>query len=142
MANEFVTRKGLISLGGISYPYVAINGTYNVDAQTDHFIDCTTGTFTVTLPTAVGQPGKFYVIKNSGSGTITVATTSSQTIDGNLTETLDQYDSIQVVSDGTNWIIAGADGTNLCCILTLALEDKIAVLDSSINVNILDRLNA
>ena len=62
MANEFVTRRGLISLGGITFPYVAVTGTYTI-VPDDYLVDCTSGTFTVTLPTAVGIAGKIYNIK-------------------------------------------------------------------------------
>jgi hypothetical protein len=68
------------------------------------------GTFTVTLPTAIGVKGKQYVIKNIGSGTITVSTTSSQTIDGNNTISLTQNDSIVVISDDSDWKIIGGVG--------------------------------
>ena len=63
MANEFVTRRGLISLGGVTFPYAAVTGTYTIGSD-DYLVDCTSGTFTVTLPTAVGIAGKIYVIKN------------------------------------------------------------------------------
>ena len=86
MANEFVTRKGLKSVGGVTFPYVAKNSTYSISSD-DHFIDCTSGSFTVTLPTAINVAGKVYIIKNSGTGSITVNTTSSQTIDGNPPKT-------------------------------------------------------
>ncbi len=86
-------------------PYVAKTANYNVAAN-DCIIDCTSGTFTVTLPTAVGITGDQFIIKNSGTGVITVATTSSQTIDANTTYLLSvQYSSITVVSDGANWKI-------------------------------------
>lgn len=72
----------------------------------DCVLDYTSGTFTATLPTAVGVTGKQYVIKNSGTGVITVATTSSQTIDGITSRILTtQYDSLTIVSNGANWII-------------------------------------
>ena len=58
MSNETVLRKGLISLGGITVPYTPItSGTYNI-LSTDYFIDCTSGTFSVTLPTSVNITGK------------------------------------------------------------------------------------
>lgn len=64
------------------------------------------GTFTVTLPTAVGIADREYLIKNTGSGTITIATTSSQTIDGSTTQSLaTQYKYIRVKSDGAAWYI-------------------------------------
>ena len=68
-------------------------------------MDCTTGSFTVTLPTAVSVVGKQYVLVNSGSGVITVATTSSQTINSSVTQVLNSGNSITVISNGANWII-------------------------------------
>jgi hypothetical protein len=110
MANEFVVRKGIKSLGGITYPLTGINESYSV-GENDYLIDVTGNTITVTLPTAVGVNGKNYVIKNRGTGVVTVATTSSQTIDGVNTKTLNNNDSIEVISDGSNWIIAAGTGT-------------------------------
>lgn len=86
------------------YAYTSKTTTYSIGAN-DHIVNCTSGTFTTTLPTAVGVTGKVYNIKNSGTGVITVDTTSSQTIDGSTTYSLGQYDSIQLCSDGSNWII-------------------------------------
>lgn len=65
------------------------------------------GSFTVTLPTAVGSTRAYSVKKtDSSANTVTLATTSSQTVDGGLTAVLRvQYESITVVSDGANWFI-------------------------------------
>ena len=90
--------------GSLSVPLGAKTTTYTILA-TDCVITCD-GTFTVTLPTAVGVTGKLYDVKNIGTGVITVATTSSQTIDGGTTATLRvQYESITVISNGSNWEI-------------------------------------
>jgi hypothetical protein len=62
------------------------------------------GTITITLPTATTAVRPF-TIKNTSTGLITVATTSSQTIDGVTTVPLTQYESITVVSDGSNWAV-------------------------------------
>jgi hypothetical protein len=110
MANEFVARKGIILLGGITFPAKGITSSYTVGVN-DYLIDVTGNTITVTLPTAVGINGKNYVIKNSGNGVVTVATTSGQTIDGANTKSLNNNDSIEVISDGSNWIIAAGTGT-------------------------------
>lgn len=56
------------------------------------------------LPTAVGNTGK-YTFKNIDSATRTVSTTSSQTIDGSATLAILAGDSVDVISDGTNWRI-------------------------------------
>lgn len=90
--------------GGFIANYTAKTTTYTVTSD-DYTVDCTTGTFTVTLPTAVGITGKVFVIKNSGSGVITVDGDGSETIDGATTQSLNQYDSITVQSNGSNWII-------------------------------------
>ena len=84
--------------------YTAQTTTYSVDPD-DRWIECTSGTFTVSLHTAVGYAGRSHLIKNSGTGLITVDTASSQTIDGNLTILLTQYDAVTVVSNGANWMI-------------------------------------
>ena len=45
---------------------------------------------------------------NPGTNLLTVATTSSQTIDGAITYELSaQYKYVKVVSDGANWLIIG-----------------------------------
>ena len=112
MANEFITRKGIISLGSVTFPEKPISGTYTVGAN-DYLINCTANSFTVTLPTAVGIDGKIYIIKNSGSGTITVDANGSETIDGALTVSLKPNDVIQITSDNSNWKITGGIGTNV-----------------------------
>jgi hypothetical protein len=87
------------------WQYVSKTANYTA-TNADYTIDCTANTFTLTLPTAVGLTGRVYVIKNSGTGVVTIATTSSQTIDGSTTQTLStQYSSYRLQSNGTNWII-------------------------------------
>ena len=55
-----------------------------------------------TLPTAVGSTSS-YQIKNVYTADITVATTSSQTIDGSTTLTVHPNMSVELISDGSNW---------------------------------------
>lgn len=83
--------------------YVAKTANYTA-LTTDDTIECTANTFTITLPTSVGASGKIYTIKNSGTGVITVDTTSSQTIDGDTTILLVQGNSLTVQSNNANWI--------------------------------------
>ena len=84
--------------------------TYTITTTDDTIICSGASTFTVTLPTAVGVSGKKYNVKHIGTGTITVDTTSSQTIDGELTIAIaagysGAYPNLMVQSDGTNWVI-------------------------------------
>ena len=87
-------------------PYLSITGVITLDA-THGIVNATANTFAITLPTAVGIAGRRYVIKNSGTGVITLNTTSAQTIDGSASGvlTLAQYAKYTVVSNGANWII-------------------------------------
>jgi hypothetical protein len=96
---------GTFDVTGTNVVYDAITTTTTLD-QTFEFVDCTSGTFTVTLPSTSGIAGRQYTIKNSGTGVITIGTTSSQTIDGSTTQTLStRYSAYTIVSDGSNWKI-------------------------------------
>jgi len=112
MANEFVARNGVTSLGGITNPHTVCSSTYTI-LPTDYLIDCSSGTFTVTLPTAVGIEGKLYTIKNSGTGVITLTTTSGQLIDAFPTFPLYQYDAMHVQSSGFKWNVITANAAVL-----------------------------
>lgn len=95
---------GIQLSGGVIYHYNAQTSTYAI-LPTDYTINCLSGTFTVTLLTASGRVGQLFIIKNSGVGTITLATTGGQTIDGAGTKSIATTRSLMVQSDGTNWII-------------------------------------
>ena len=88
-----------------TWGYIAKTANYTA-LSTDYTIDCTSGTFTVTLPTAVGIQGREYVVKNSGTGSITVNFTSGQTADGAASYTLGtQYKYVKFQSNNATWII-------------------------------------
>lgn len=57
---------------------------------------------TATLPAMSGTTGRQHTIKNLNATVLTVAVTDG-TIDGDTSRVLAQYDSLTVVSDGTNW---------------------------------------
>jgi hypothetical protein len=70
-----------------------------------HDVVLCTNTFTLNLPTAAALTGRTYRIKNNGTGVITI-TPGSGNIDGAATYAMStQYESISVVSDGSNWFI-------------------------------------
>jgi hypothetical protein len=97
--------NGSISGIGFKQNYVTKTGAYTA-TNDDYVIDCTSGTFTVTLPASSGRTGRILIIKNSGAGTITVDGNASETIDGAATYAISvQYGTIQIMSDGTNWKI-------------------------------------
>lgn len=91
---------------GITRSVNNVSGTTSAGAasSTDYAYLCT-GTFTITLPTAVGNTN-LYTISNVGTAIITIATTSAQTINGLSNWILrQQYDSLSLISDGSNWMV-------------------------------------
>ena len=100
-------QSGIMAGTGIS------RGIYSVSTNTSagsganvDYVYLVSGTTTITLPTAVGNTNT-YTIKRVNTGVVSIATTSSQTIDGSASPiTINvQYVSITVVSDGANWNI-------------------------------------
>lgn len=73
--------------------------------------DATGGSFTLTLPTAVGNDGVNFHIKRTDAtlaNTVTLNTTSSQTIDGYASGALKLHtknEEYWLASDGSNWVI-------------------------------------
>ena len=96
--------------GSLSTPVTTFTGNTTAGSSDNLLVFTGTSATTLTLPTAVGITGREYWIKNSttNSSVLTIATTSSQTIDGLTTWTLTQTNkAIRVVSNGTNWYAAG-----------------------------------
>lgn len=71
-----------------------------------YLVNAASGAVTLTLPTAVGNAGKEFVVKKIDSSTniVTIDASGSQTIDGALTlDTATQHDAVAFQSDGANW---------------------------------------
>ena len=106
-ATGVLTMAGNAAINGLKLNIVAKTAAYTATA-TDDVITCGAGneTFTIDLPAALD--GKVYYIKNVGTGVITVDadTTGSTTIDGDTTQTVNQYECLQVISDASvYWIL-------------------------------------
>jgi len=97
-----------VTNGSVAFPYTAQSATYAIK-NNDYTINCTANTFTATLPTAVGCTGRIYTIVNSGAGTITIGTTSSQTFANVATTpttlTMATVGTRVVQSNGANWLL-------------------------------------
>lgn len=87
------------SAGPGIYP-AADGGTTVLDAD-DSVYFVTVADAEVTLPTPAGRLGKQYVIKSLV--TVCTVVTSTGSIDGTTSRTLALYDSLTVISTGTNW---------------------------------------
>ena len=96
-----------VPVGGTSRSVnvVSTNTSAGSTSGTD-YVYLVSGTTTITLPTAVGNTN-LYTIKRVGTNTVSIATTSSQTIDGSASPiTINvQNVSLDFISDGTNWNI-------------------------------------
>lgn len=78
-----------------------------VDGIQVQLVNATSGAVTITLPTAVDNSAAFIIKKiDSSANAVTVDAASSETIDGDLTYKLyDQYNYVEIVSNGTNWVV-------------------------------------
>ena len=92
------------TLRSAAYAYTAKTTTY-VITTSDYVIDCTSGTFTVTLPPVSGLTGQAFIVKNSGVGVITLDGDGSETIDGSTTQAIAAGISMTVMCTGAAWII-------------------------------------
>lgn len=81
----------------------AVNYTVLV---TDYCVVATASGIDITLPTAVGNDGQEFVIKNNApNGQIEVYGNGAETIDTLNRQRLNKRESITVISDGANWLI-------------------------------------
>ena len=123
--------------GSLAAKVTISSSTSNTLGSTFNFIYTGTSAGTATLPDASTIAGRMYAIKNASSNgsSLTVNTTSSQTIDGTTSYSLpNQYQTITVVSNGTNWNVvangvpAGIDWTHGGN--TVTAEKKLGTIDS------------
>lgn len=92
--------------GGIKLSIATKSTSYNITTQDNVIVHTGSSGHTFTLPTAIGATGQTFSIKNSGSSTLTLNTTSSQTIfttSAVTSVTLQIGDVYVVISDGANW---------------------------------------
>jgi len=102
-------NSGIDKANIVDLSVLAKTTTYTI-LNTDKVItaDATSAAFTLTLPTAVGITGRVLTIKKIDStlNQVTIDGSGSETIDGALNKKLStQYESMKIVSNGTNWII-------------------------------------
>ncbi|HLP82630.1 MAG TPA: hypothetical protein VK141_11690, partial [Nitrosomonas sp.] len=102
-----------LQVGGSFSTAIGIKAANYTLTSSDNVIlaSAASGAVTMTLPTAVGVTGRTYTIKktDSSANAVTIATTSSQTIDGvSTTNLVSQYQYATLISDGSNWNIVGA----------------------------------
>jgi len=103
---DVATTGTIIATTGSPTVGIASIKTSDYPITTGDSVILANGAITITLPTAVGITGKQFTIKNiTAASTVTIATTSSQTIDDIAPGVIVSHTSLTVVSDGANWWI-------------------------------------
>lgn len=104
-----VTAGGTLTTVGRKRAVTTQTTTYTVTTADEVVVCNSTTAFTVTLPAATGS-GQTYAIANINTGVITLEGDGSDTINGDLNQTIDRWACIQVVDYAANaWVIIGAD---------------------------------
>ena len=90
----------VVASASTTYSETATFGTKIIKANT------TSGAFTITLPTAVGNKAMIIIKKTAGTPALTIDGSGTETIDDGLTATINKvYESITLISDNANWQI-------------------------------------
>lgn len=102
-------NSGLHVNTSVAFAGKAITQNYTATAS-DHmiFVNAGQSSITLSLPTAVGIAGRQYIIKRvdgNGQNQVTVDPNGSQTIEGAVTKSIENQNSIVIVSDNSNWWI-------------------------------------
>lgn len=90
--------------GPVVQPYREVSSNTTI-LTSDYTINATAGAV-LTLPTAVGNGGLMFNIKNTSTGNVIVSGVAGETLDGDTSfEISTQYQSIKVQSTNSNWVI-------------------------------------
>lgn len=102
LEGEIVVGSG--TEGGLTLPIATGGG--GVTLSWSHHTVLVNTTTEINLPSASTCTGREYIIKNVGTGTVTIDPNGTQTIDGATTHVLDaQWEYVRIQSDGANWVI-------------------------------------
>lgn len=104
---------GAASVGGTTSVKAGVgssstNSTLTTTGASVQLVDATSGNIVKTLPTAASAVNIIYTIKkiDASVNTVTVQAAGAELIDGANTRVLTtQYQSIQIISNGTAWYI-------------------------------------
>lgn len=94
--------------GSATEQFETVTGNTTLSSGTNAvLVDASAGDITITLPTAIGAEFVCYIKRiDSSTHNVTVATSNSQTIDGNASISIPiQYASVTLLSDNANWWI-------------------------------------
>lgn len=99
---------GLMAIGSTLNQAYTVTNVYStgtiVATERSQFVVYGGGAGTLTLPSASSVGNNWFcMIRNSGTGILTIAPVGVNTIDGNTNQQLQLTESLVIVSDGSNW---------------------------------------
>jgi len=94
---------------------VSITTTATATISKQHV--CSGTSYTVTLPAASGNGGKFLALRITATGLITVDGNGSETIDGALTRVMWAGESCMLYCDGSNWFKTAGKTIPMICVM-------------------------
>ena len=102
--------------GELTRPIITITATTTLDpGNVGAVINASTalGNVTLTLPSVAPRKGLGFLFRHSvASNTLTIDGSGAETIDGAATKaSTTQYDILEIVSDGTEWVRTCVTGT-------------------------------
>jgi len=104
-AGETALEFGDAGSSGMSRVIVSTTGATNIaSASGTDYVYLVTGAHAMSLPVASGNTNR-YSIKNVHLSSITLAAQAGEFIDGTNTISIAPNDSVDLISDGTNWFI-------------------------------------
>jgi hypothetical protein len=117
---------GLVALGTTLNQAYTVTNTFSSSAllstQRAQFIVYDGGAGTLTLPSASAVGNNWFcMIRNNGTGIVTVAPVGSSTINGAVNAQLQLTESFVIVCDGSNWNTFGYGRSNTFAYTQLAL---------------------
>lgn len=131
-AGTSAANAGTLAGYGLVADGTTLNQAYNVlnvfstsaliSSQRAQFVVYAGGVGTLTLPSAATVGNNWFcMIRNSGTGILTIAPTGVSTIDGDVSAQLQLTESFVIVCDGTNWNTFGYGRSNSFAYTQLAL---------------------
>ncbi len=116
---DFERRAPIIPPGTVSYIYsgefrtTTKTATFTLSTEMVVLVDASGGGITLTLPSAVSNTHKVYVIKkvDSTGNVVTIeGDANTETIDGEVSVKMHlQYQYIWIICDGSDWYIIGGE---------------------------------
>ena len=103
-------KVSTIDVGATNLSYTTITSSATAGSYTTYFINCSSGSVVLTLPSAVTYPKRIYNIVRTVNSTYNciIAPQSGQTINGENSWSLEMAGQCVVVqSEGANWKIIG-----------------------------------